>query len=194
MMQLRTCSSCGAEKPSDATHFVPAKGCRDGLSRTCRSCRSAYHREWKKQNKERTAPRRRQLYAERHSIAQAKKRQQVIERSPLMARARILRAGMRTRSKALGLPFDDTILTTEWVRSILTTQPLCACCGRELDIGYKFDGKINNNSPSIDRLVPSLGYVEENIALICWRCNNLKRDASSQELETIARWMRLRGL
>jgi hypothetical protein len=26
--------------------------------------------------------------------------------------------------------------------------------------------------------------------LICWRCNNLKRDATADELETIAQWMR----
>lgn len=47
----------------------------------------------------------------------------------------------------------------------------------------------SNNSPSVDRFVPSMGYVIGNVHLICWRCNNLKRDATPEELLGVAQWM-----
>lgn len=45
------------------------------------------------------------------------------------------------------------------------------------------------NYPSIDRIVPKLGYVKENIIVISWRANNLKRDASLQELQFLVNWL-----
>jgi len=57
----------------------------------------------------------------------------------------------------------------------------------------KLDGKKKNNSPSIDRIVPALGYVRGNVALLCWRCNNLKRDATAAELQKVVDWMKSRS-
>lgn len=35
-----------------------------------------------------------------------------------------------------------------------------------------------------------MGYVPGNVAVISWRANNLKRDASADELLRIAAWMK----
>ncbi|HRE44070.1 MAG TPA: hypothetical protein PKY87_08875 [Terricaulis sp.] len=100
---------------------------------------------------------------------------------------------MIDRARLLGLPFDREILTTDWLRAAMESAPNCPCCGRAFDFGFKYDGRKKDASPSIDRIRPAEGYVLGNVALICWRCNNLKRDASAAELETIVRWMRENG-
>ena len=41
------------------------------------------------------------------------------------------------------------------------------------------------NSPSLDRLDNSLGYVKGNIVVVSWRANFLKSDAEFQELQQL---------
>jgi hypothetical protein len=43
-----------------------------------------------------------------------------------------------------------------------------------------------DNSPSIDRVIPSRGYIRGNVRIISFRANAIKRDASSAELRDIA--------
>ena len=47
-----------------------------------------------------------------------------------------------------------------------------------------------DNTPTLDKIVPAMGYVSGNIAVISMRANRLKSDASPEELETIAKWVR----
>ena len=63
------------------------------------------------------------------------------------------------------------------------------------DPSYLLKNKINGqlnvpNYPSIDRIVPELGYSKSNIVVISRRANNLKRDASLQELEAVVHWLK----
>lgn len=44
-------------------------------------------------------------------------------------------------------------------------------------------------SPSIDKFDPSKGYTLDNVALICWRCNNIKRNYKADDLRRVANWM-----
>ena len=45
------------------------------------------------------------------------------------------------------------------------------------------------NSPSFDRINPSLGYVKGNVAVISWRANRIKNDGSAEEHRLIAEWL-----
>lgn len=45
------------------------------------------------------------------------------------------------------------------------------------------------NSPSLDKIVPRLGYIPGNIAWISGRANAIKRDAALEELEMLVRWL-----
>lgn len=47
-------------------------------------------------------------------------------------------------------------------------------------------GSERNDSPSLDRLVPSLGYVAGNVQWISHRANMLRRDATAAELRLVA--------
>jgi hypothetical protein len=44
-----------------------------------------------------------------------------------------------------------------------------------------------DNSPSLDRIIPSLGYVKGNVRIISNRANRLKNNGSSEEFEILYR-------
>lgn len=50
-------------------------------------------------------------------------------------------------------------------------------------------GGRTNNTPSIDRKIPSIGYVKGNIRVISWRANRLKNDATLEELKKLVEYL-----
>lgn len=181
------CSACRKWLPTTLEFFKPSKECRGGVMAKCRGCVNRYLRRWKKKHPELLA-RQRARYEEKYGpLREEKARQRKLDR-PLHMRAKILRSGMMDRAKVLNLPFDKDVLTIPCLMIWLQKAPFCECCKKPLDISFKLDGMKNDRSPSIDRIRPNLGYVVGNVALLCWRCNNLKRDASPEELACVARW------
>ena len=47
-----------------------------------------------------------------------------------------------------------------------------------------------DNSPSIDRLDPSIGYTKENCKIISWRANRLKSNGNLEEFEKIVSYIK----
>jgi hypothetical protein len=88
-------------------------------------------------------------------------------------------ARARFRAKAAGAPFDLTPTDVE-------IPERCPILCIELSRG---DGRPSDNSPSLDRLVPHLGYVKDNVVVISHRANRLKNDASLEELEALTAWL-----
>lgn len=185
------CHRCGRRKPRTREYFVVSKECRDGLSGTCKECARAYQARWRKEHPERDQRAR----ARERAKARERWHQKVAARianEPFKDRAVILRQGMTERARRLGLPYDSDRLTVSYLMNWLKQQPQCECCGRALAIRRRLDQYKQDASPSIDRVRPELGYVLGNVALLCWRCNNLKRNASPEELLIIATWLRRR--
>lgn len=84
---------------------------------------------------------------------------------------------LKHKAKKLNLPFD-------LVPRDLEKPVFCSVLGYELD----YEGKKSGYSPnraSVDRLVPSLGYVKGNVRVISARANLLKNDATVEELELV---------
>jgi len=52
-------------------------------------------------------------------------------------------------------------------------------------------GRMSDTSPSLDKIVPELGYVPGNIRVISWKANRLKSDATLAELEAVCEYVRL---
>ena len=78
--------------------------------------------------------------------------------------AALVLQGARRRARAEGVPFD---LTPEDI----TAPDACPVLGIPLSIG---EGKLAPGSPTLDRLVPSKGYVEGNVHVISWAANKIK--------------------
>jgi hypothetical protein len=76
---------------------------------------------------------------------------------------------LRGRSKRKGIPFD---LTADDLLKFIPEDSLCPALG----IPIIFGGKLSRNSPSVDRLIPSLGYVKENVCIISHKANSMKQD------------------
>lgn len=92
----------------------------------------------------------------------------------------------KKRAVLAGVPFD---LSPEDI----VIPEICPVLGIRLEIQFGKRG-FAACSPSLDRLVPSRGYVRGNVAVISGRANLLKRDATVDELERIASWMRSMGV
>ena len=90
----------------------------------------------------------------------------------------------KKRALKCGLPFDD-----EAVLQCLRNPPThCPIFGIKFEVG-KGQQMRWDASATLDRIRPSLGYVRGNIAVISWRANRIKSDASSMELRAIADWI-----
>jgi hypothetical protein len=92
--------------------------------------------------------------------------------------------GARTRSRFSNTPFS---ITNEYVASI--AGDTCPVLGIPLMFGGT--GRPVAGSASIDRIVPELGYVEGNVAVISYRANVIKSNASAAEVRRVADWMDL---
>lgn len=89
-------------------------------------------------------------------------------------------ANAKARAKNAGVPFS---LTLEDIH----IPEKCPVFGTPLKPNK---GKLGPDSPSIDRLIPELGYVPGNVKVISYRANRIKQDASLEELETLVEWVK----
>lgn len=68
----------------------------------------------------------------------------------------------------------------------------CPILGLALDYGYRTKGgRWQLNSPSVDRIDPSRGYVRGNVQILSMRANMLKSNATTEELRKVADYMDL---
>lgn len=56
------------------------------------------------------------------------------------------------------------------------------------------EGRLNDGSPTLDRLNAAWGYEKGNIAVISNKANRAKNNLTARELDKIVRWMRQHGL
>lgn len=66
---------------------------------------------------------------------------------------------------------------------------LCPILGIELDY---FATVVSDESPSIDRIEPELGYIPTNVGIISQKANRLKSSASLEEILAIADYIKNR--
>jgi len=93
----------------------------------------------------------------------------------------------KKRAKAKNLEFD---IDLDFLRK--TAPNTCPVFGFELDWNSwgASNGKAQDNSPSIDRIDSSKGYVKDNVIWLSWKANRLKNNATHAELFTIANWLK----
>lgn len=79
----------------------------------------------------------------------------------------------KARAKDLGLQFNIDI-------SDIIVPDACPVLGIKLSI----EG-VKQNSPSLDRIFPELGYTKGNVRVISWRANWIKNNSTIEEIEKL---------
>lgn len=100
---------------------------------------------------------------------------------------------LKSRNRARMYPKKVMLRAAKWnakranVPFNLTTEDfhipeLCPILGIKLRRGER---RNNDSSPSLDRIIPALGYVSGNVWVISLRANRIKNDATLEELRLI---------
>lgn len=85
-------------------------------------------------------------------------------------------ARTKSRATARGIPFNLAL-------EDIVVPEKCPVLGIRLD--HTGGQSEKSNSPSLDKIVPSLGYVKGNVRVISHRANMLKNNASVEEMELV---------
>jgi hypothetical protein len=128
--------------------------------------RREYTRTWQRKNPEKVLARKQEWMKKpenriKHTLSQAKR-----------------------RAIKDGREFDITL------EDLLPLPTVCPVFGTVLNYtGTQARGFVDN-SPSIDRIDSSKGYIKGNVQIISWRANRVKSDASIEELEAVIKYMK----
>ena len=123
--------------------------------------------------------------AQREQFAQlsAERREQRRETRNALERAR------RTQDPAFGMVTAAKRRRRDGIPVTITTADIwipvnCPVCGVTLTVG---SGASSDESPSIDRYDPVLGYVPGNVMVICRGCNRRKQNHTGEQLIQLGR-------
>lgn len=165
---MKKCYMCNEEKELEL--FCKNKKAKNGITNLCKSC---HYKNRKEKYLENERIGRKKLYEEMRlkpekyqEYLQSKKDYRSINRQ------RYLFLACRNRAKIENLPFDLEI-------NDIIIPDICPIL--ETKIIYK-ESKTNLFSPSVDKIIPELGYVKGNIRVISRKANMMKLNASKEEL------------
>ena len=105
----------------------------------------------------------------------------VRDTEPARYKAFVMISSAKQRAKKAGVPFDLN------VDDLVPLPEVCPVLEIPLDLESE---KLGDNSATLDRLVPTKGYVRGNVVVISHRANKIKTDASPDEIEAVAAWLR----
>lgn len=169
-MDAKKCITCKLIKPYG--EFGIDKSIKDGFSRYCKICKRINQNKKYQKNREHylnKEKQRRKDNPERYSFLCKQYRRNHLPKKLLKE--------TRYRAKKKGLEFN-------LILEDIIVPKQCPILGIELKIG---DNQATHNSPTVDRIDNSKGYIKENIRVISWRANKLKSDASFEEIETLCK-------
>lgn len=196
---MKTCPRCHEDKTLDG--FSPDKRTKDGRTTICKKCAATWRRNrWLEGPKPTIVTPAELKCSSCGSIKSSDDfykdsrystgRQQICKKCQGSAMRdlyrknpfRYLIRSAKARAKAFGVPFDLK-------EGDLVIPDCCPVLGIRLTPVR--EGLVNRpSSPSLDRIIPELGYVRGNVTVISWRANSIKRDATVDEIEKLLHWMR----
>lgn len=101
---------------------------------------------------------------------------------PVKERCIFMRRNARASAGKRKLAFNIS------VQHLMDIAPqICPVFGEPLEYG---NDKGNPHVASLDRIVPELGYVKGNVQIISFLANRMKSDASQEQLEKFADWVK----
>lgn len=119
---------------------------------------------------------RRERYANGDSVRILSKKNQRRKNNPASELIRCAKRRAKVNNIVFDLKQEDVII-----------PEVCPMLGLKLFTG---NGVLSDNSPTLDRINPDLGYTKENIQVISYRANRIKNDATIEELEKIVEYLK----
>ena len=151
------CSKCDTAKPS--SEFFLNRTRVDGLQDYCKPCEQQWTSNYYKTKGKEVLRKRTAKYQQNGYYSWMRAKQ---------------------RAQRDGIPF---LITVE--DCVHPTH--CPVLGIQLEYGDGINGSgPTDNSPSLDKIIPSLGYVPGNVIVVSNRANRLKQDATPEELQKLA--------
>lgn len=158
------CSRCNRERPHGA----------HGLCDVCNAKEWAAKNPEKRKKAAREGEKRRR--AANPELAKTKNRKY---RESLSWEVRVLRSNHpASKERRANLSID-------FLAGLRTASTKCVCCSIELDFTMPSRGKMPSNFATLDKIVPELGYIKTNVAIICLSCNMLKSALTLDQLRMI---------
>ena len=198
-IKTKKCSICGEIKPLE--EFAKKTGRKDNVSYCCILCNRKRHKKWYEANPEvsqayrdATAEGRREYdkarYEEKYDeirIAQAEYYDEKADQ--VMAQQR--EALKKNPAKGMWKMAKNRVQKTGKWEFTITEQDIvvpefCPVFGMRLEFGRMPD---RENSPSLDRIDSTKGYIPGNVAVISWAANKLKSNGTADQHRLIADWM-----
>ena len=172
-VKSRICTKCGKEKPLE--EFSRNKQGKYGRRAFCKEC------EHKIQNSPERLARRNELRKLRrendeYRLARNLKDTETRHNNEDSIKKALVRAA-KARAKKKGIPFDITI-------EDFILPEKCPLLEIPLTVGY---GNSQENSYSLDKIIPDLGYVKGNVWVISNKANMIKNNASLEELKLLVK-------
>jgi hypothetical protein len=167
--KMKVCGKCKEERETDCFH--KNKNTKDGIQAWCKDCMKVEHgkkpdfyreysKRWHEENKE--------DLREKQNLRRTTKRESILFEQA------------RHRAAKNGIPFNIDL-------SDIVIPDICPILGVALSIET---GKgRTGTSPSLDRIIPALGYVKGNIAIISDQANTIKSFGTAEQHRLIADWM-----
>lgn len=186
---LKKCNTCGEPKP--LAGFGVNRARKDGLNINCRTCMAERNRKWRKANPDRRQASRananltpKQLESKRQSARRyhEKNRDKINkaarERRHANPAIELLKNAKR-RAREQNLPCTITL-------DDIVIPDVCPWLGIPLSKGR---GTLHAGSPTLDKLIPELGYVPGNVIVISHKANSIKQDADLNMVLKVAAGM-----
>ena len=178
-MLNKICNKCGKDRP--LSEFDDEHKVHNGRSNWCISCKRKYQKEYREKNrdainksreakKEQYNNARKEVY--HNDISANRKKLKEWYRNNVESR---LWSSAKARARRFNLDFNIT-------KEDIVIPKCCPVLGIELVVGEKY---AHGESPSLDRIIPSKGYVKGNIIVISNKANSIKNNATVNEIKQV---------
>lgn len=170
----RICNFCKIEKPRKC--FFKHKGNKNDIYSFCKDCAKIKRKIYYEKNKHELLNRQRikrktKEYKEKNNIRMKEYR----KNNPVKQLIMWAKSKCKKRKIPFNLGDNDLVFTGK-----------CAIFGTELVIS----GDNLDNSPTLDRINPSLGYVRGNVQIVSHLANRIKSSATLDQLEQIVMYVK----
>lgn len=170
-MKMRTCTECKETVEESVDNFSLSYGRnkeKKYYRAKCKPCLNRIKRELRAGRTEEEIKR-----VRKRVEAQVRKRR---ENNP----AQVKLEDVKKRARSKGLAFDLTV-------EDIVIPEFCPALGLRLQVNR---GRVGDSSPSMDRIVPALGYVRGNVRILSDLANRIKTNATPDQVMQVALFLK----